>query len=227
MTREFSILRGNSREPAMFSSRAVHESEDLTKSWWTYLVTSIRAGDPTGPMQLYSTFARGLQFILARQTACHSVEDKVLDVLRNVTLEIRRGRLTKHGDLPHLVLTMARRSVERHSSRLGLREREAEISAQIAFVRPKLEAETQQIIERKTQLAQQALALLDLKQREILTRWYLRGQRDAQICAEMKLTETEVQNCTTQYRNSFDGANRNPPSIGHFRINPETCDRCA
>jgi hypothetical protein len=209
MTRKSSILRGNSPEPAMLSSRALCESEELT----------VRAGDPDGPMQLYSVFARGLRFILARRTACHSVEGMVLDVLGNVIAEIQGGRLIERGDLPRLVLTMARRSIERHNSGLGGKKREAEISPGIPLVKPKVNDETKQMMQHTTQSAQQALALLDPKQREILTRWYLRRQSDAQICAAMKLTETEVRNCKTQHRLSFGGVNRKPATVGYFTSN--------
>jgi hypothetical protein len=197
---------GKAKEPCPLT---LHKSCLLAKLKWTELVTSVQAADSDGLMKLHATFARGLRFILRKTKRC-GVEENILDVLRIVTVEIRKGRLTKPEDLPYLVLKVARRS--RDVSRAA--SSKTKIPG-ITSEDQEFDEETRRIIEQKSQLALKALALLSPRQREIITRSYFRAEGHEEIYAAMKITQAEVQKCKTTFRISLAGDDRKPAQIGH------------
>jgi len=159
--------------------------------------------------EFHEVFGRGLRFILSRKGWCGNIEEEVLGVLRNVIAEMKRGNLPEPQDLPRFVITMAQRRASRHSSNPLREEEETGKQPATVLAEPNVDAEKQQMIQQKTELAEQALALLNPQQQEILTRRYLRSQTSEQICAAMNLAETEVRSCETRFRNSI--------STGHLK----------
>jgi len=181
-------------------SKALHEAEALTKRWIELLGT-VQSGDPDGLSKFHKVFGRGLRFILSRKGWCGNTEEEVLDVLRSVIMEMKRGSLPEPQDLPRFVIMMARRSTSRHSSNPLPEEEETGIQPVGCLADLNVDTEKQQMIQQKTELAEQALALLNPQQQEILIRRYLRGQTSEQTCAAMNLAETEVRSCETRFRN--------------------------
>jgi RNA polymerase sigma factor (sigma-70 family) len=182
--------------------------EALPKRWIELLLT-VQSGDPDGLSKFHKVFGRGLRFILSRKGLCGNIEEEVLGVLRNVIAEMKQGNLPEPQDLPRFVITMAQCKASRHSSNPQREEKEAGIQLATVLTELNVNTEKQQMIQQKTELAEQALALLNPQQQEILTRRYLRGQTSEQICAAMNLTETEVRSCETRFRNSI--------STGHLK----------
>jgi RNA polymerase sigma factor (sigma-70 family) len=190
------------------ASKTLPEPKALPERW-SELLRTVRSGDPDGLSQLHKAFSRGLRFILSRQMWCGNMEEENLDVLRNVVAEMKQGSLPEPQDLPRFVLMMARRRASRPSSHTQMEEKETGIQPAMASAELNVDTEKQQMIQKKTELAEQALSALNPQQQEILTRRYLRGQTSEQICAAMNLTETEVRSCETRFRNSM--------SIGHLK----------
>jgi RNA polymerase sigma factor (sigma-70 family) len=189
------------------ASKTLHEAEALPKRL-SELLGTVQSGDPAGLSKFHNVFGRGLRFILFREVACDKIEEEVLDVLRSVIAEMKRGSSPEPQDLPHFVIMMARRRSSRHSSNPQREEKETGIQRAVALAELNVDMEKQQMIQQQAGLAEQALASLNRQQQEILNRRYLRGQTNKQICAAMNLTETEVRSCETRFRNSVSTFHR-------------------
>ena len=204
MIQKLSTLYTNT-EPG--ASDTLHEAEALPEQW-SALLGAVQSGDPDGLSKFHKALGRGLRFILSRERWLGNTEVAVLDVLADVIAEIKQGSLSEPQELPRFVMMMARRRASRPPSDPQREERETGIQPAASLAEMNLEKEKEQMIQRKTELAEKALTALNPQQHELLSRRYLHGQTNEQICAAMNLTETEVRSCANRFRNSFSAVYR-------------------
>lgn len=159
---------------------------------WSRLVERIRHGEQEGMEDLYRVFSRGVRYYLCRQLGPQELDDRVHDVFLIVVQAIQRGDLREPERLMGFVRTVVRRQVAAqidqavHSRK---EEVDLEVGSRIADVRhnPERRAAERQ----RTDLMKQVLSSLSAKDQEILTRFYLNEQTQAEICQEMSLNETQ------------------------------------
>lgn len=159
---------------------------------WASLVESIRGGDSGGMEQLYTLFERGVRFYLFRRLGQQELEDKVHDVFLIVVQAIQRGEVREPERLMGFVRTIVRRQVAAHIGQV-IQERKEEHSLEGSSVvadRQSTPEETA-IGEEQNELMWRILRALSARDREILTRFYLREESQEKICAEMRLTDTQ------------------------------------
>jgi RNA polymerase sigma factor (sigma-70 family) len=162
------------------------------ESSWVDLVDRIRGGEPSGMEGLYRVLSKGVRYLLCRQLGPQDLDDKVHDVFLIVAQAIRNGDLREPERLMGYVRTVVRRQVAAHIDvAVHTRRTETELDATIPL--PDRGSTPEQIaIERQNQdIALRMLNSISKRDREILTRFYLKEQPQDQICREMSLTDTQ------------------------------------
>jgi RNA polymerase sigma-70 factor (ECF subfamily) len=156
------------------------------------IVSLILAGDPQGEELLYSTFSRGLRFLAAKH--CPEYADDVAhDTILTVTKQIRQGQLKTPAALPgylNIVLKRTAWNKKLESERLGAND---EVFATVVQTRSDDRNNPQRLleIEERARILREGLQSLKPQEREILTRFYLKGERPEVICEAMNLTDTQ------------------------------------
>jgi RNA polymerase sigma-70 factor (ECF subfamily) len=161
---------------------------------WNAIVTRIREGDSSAQAKLYEVFARGMRFVIHRQLGLEGLEDNLHECYL-VTLEaIQKGQLREPERLMGFVRTVVQRQVclqigKRAEARRRILRMDARDMEQIhqGEAGPERAMAERQRIE----LMRQEVEKLPPRDREVLTRFYLRQQTKEEICLEMDLTSTQ------------------------------------
>jgi RNA polymerase sigma-70 factor (ECF subfamily) len=156
------------------------------------LVDRIRASQTDGMEELYQLFSTGLRFFLWRQTGPQDLEDRLHDVFILIVQAIRRGEIREPERLMGFVRTVARRQVSAHiKGAVHARVIEIPVEFERGFVHAGDTPEQAAIFRERENLIKKVLSELSDRDREILTRFYIREQSESKICLEMVLTETQ------------------------------------
>ncbi len=159
---------------------------------WVDLVDRIRSNRTDGMAELYQLFSKGIRFYLCRQLGPQELDDKVHDTFLVVVQAIRRGELREPERLMGFVRTIVRRQVAAHIDKVVQSRRDQmDMDSTVRIADPRGNPEDTAIFRQRNELIQRVLEELGTRDREILTRFYLREQRQEQICMEMCLSETQ------------------------------------
>ncbi len=159
---------------------------------WTGLVNRIRAGEDSGMAELYSLFSKGIRYHLCRHLGSEELDDKVHDTFLVVIQAIQRGELREPERLMGFVRTIVRRQMAAYIGRVSHNRRDMlDLDSGVRIADPGQSPEEAAMFRQRTNMIRRVLAELSLRDREILTRFYLREQPQEQICQEMELTETQ------------------------------------
>jgi len=169
------------------------ETEDSTLyAGFVELVSRVQSGQSDGMAELYDIFAKGIRFFLCRQLGPQEIDDKVHDTFLVVVQAIRRGDLREPERLMGFVRTVVRRQIAGHIEKMVATRRDhTELDSSMRIPDPHDNPEESAVFRQRAELIRKVLGELADKDREILTRFYLREQSQDQICREMKLTETQ------------------------------------
>jgi RNA polymerase sigma-70 factor (ECF subfamily) len=159
---------------------------------WGELVERIRYGATDGMEELYQLFSKGIRFYLCRQLGPQELDDKVHDAFVVVVQAIRRGELREPQRLMGFVRTVVRRQVAAYIDKaVHSRREQMDLDSSVRVADPHGNPEEAAIFRQRAELIQRVLGELSVRDREILTRFYLYEQGQEQICSEMALTETQ------------------------------------
>ncbi len=159
---------------------------------WPGLVQRIRSEDPSGMEDLYSVFSKGIRFHLYRQFGPQDLDDKVHDAFLVIVQAIRRGDVREPERLMGYVRTVVRRQVAAHiQSVVEARRNYTELDLGIPLRDLQPNPEHTVIRRQNLELALRILRGIPRRDREVLTRFYLKEQTPHQICGELDLTETQ------------------------------------
>jgi RNA polymerase sigma-70 factor, ECF subfamily len=172
---------------------------------WVDLVERIRTCRTDGMQELYDLFSKGIRFYLCRQLGPQDLDDKVHDTFVVVVQAIRNGELREPERLMGFVRTIVRRQVAAHIDKVvHARREQMEFDASAARVAdPKGTPEEAAMFRQRTELILKVLEELGSRDREILTRFYLREQSQEEICSEMGLTETQFRLLKSRAKSRF------------------------
>ncbi len=185
-----------------FSDSGDNSVPDYTR--WADLVKQIRAGNEAGMQELYEVFSSGIRFYLCRQLGPQELDDKVHDTFLIVVQAIRKGDLREPERLMGFVRTVARRQVAAHIDRTAQRRREeADLDNGIPVADAKQTPEEYAIARQQVELMREVLRGISKRDREILTRFYLKGQSQEQICDDMGLSETQFRLLKSRAKSRF------------------------
>src|SRR5581483_11408346 len=159
---------------------------------WAELVSRIKGHDPSGLEDLYTIFSRGIRFFLCRQLGPQELDDRVHDTFLIVVHAIQRGDLREPDRLMGFVRTVVRRQVAAYIDRLvHTRREQIDVDASCRIADRTANPEQTLASRETTEMMLGILRSLSERDREILTRFYLREQSQEQICQEMELSETQ------------------------------------
>jgi RNA polymerase sigma-70 factor, ECF subfamily len=167
-------------------------AEEESYAEWVELVDRIRFNETDGMEELYELFSKGIRFYLCRQLGPQELDDKVHDTFVVVVQAIRRGELREPSRLMGFVRTIVRRQVAAHIDKVvHTRRDQIDLDSTVRLADPEGNPEERAMFTQRTELINRVLGELSLRDREILTRFYLLEQNQDQICSEMGLTETQ------------------------------------
>jgi RNA polymerase sigma-70 factor (ECF subfamily) len=159
---------------------------------WQRLVDRIRSGDPAGMEELYAIFSRGVRFYLCRQLGPQELEDKVHDTFLIVVQAIQRGDLREPDRLMGFVRTIVRRQVAAYiDDAVQARKEQADLECGLTISDGRSNPEQSAIARQRVEIMSRILNDISARDREILTRFYLKSQPQEQICREMRLSSTQ------------------------------------
>ena len=188
---------------------------------WRELVEGVKSGDRVAMEDLYTSFSRGVRYYFCKHLGPADLDDRVHDAYLTVVQAIRTGSLREPEALMGFVKTIIRRQVAAGIDEAVQPRRERadfEVSAFVMDVRQNPEQEA--IGRQKTQLMVQVLQEISPRDREILTRFYLHGQEQDEICQEMNLTETQFRLLKSRAKARFGelGRKRLSPAESGFEL---------
>lgn len=167
----------------------------------TQVVEGVRSRDATAVNEMYHRYERGLRYAIARiGTAPQDIDDILSETIFTVVMRIQADKGPDNPEcLPGFVRTIARRTaMERLNKERRLESLDQPVSSKTEITTraamlpsPGRNPEQQVLIAEQAALMRKALAKLQPSDVEILTRFYLQGQKKAQIRLEMGLTETQ------------------------------------
>jgi RNA polymerase sigma-70 factor (ECF subfamily) len=159
---------------------------------WNDIVERVRIGDATGMEELYAVFSKGVRFFLCRQLGPNDLDDRVHDAFLVVMQAIQRGELREPERLMGYVRTVVKRQIAACIEKNVQARREMLDQDSLGRVYDhRRTPEEDVIIAEKTELMREVLDGISDRDREILVRFYLQEQSQAQICSDMNLTETQ------------------------------------
>lgn len=171
---------------------------------WPRLVARIKAGDDDATAELYQMFARGIRFYLCRQLGPHELDDRVHDTFLIVMQAIRRGDVREPERLMGFIRTIVRRQVSAYIDVAVHRRKEhVELEAGLLMVDRNGSPEDSVIRQQRREILTAILSGMGDRDREILTRFYLKEQSQEQICEEMSLTETQFRLLKSRAKSRF------------------------
>ncbi len=178
MAEEFQCSAAAS-EPVRKTPASSGLSTASSKPDWTELVQGIERGEEACIQELYRIFARGIRFFLRRQLGSLEMDSKVDESLQIVVQAIQRGDLRDPGRLTGFVRNVVRRQVAAYIDKiLGAPRGVNPVPS--PPVRQKIEA------------MKAVLREMQARDREILSRFYLKEQTPEQICSEMKVSPAQL-----------------------------------
>lgn len=161
-------------------------------SRWTELVQRIQSGDQSGMEELYKVFSRGIRYYLCRQLGPQELDDKVHDAFLIVVQAIQRGELREPDRLMGFVRTVVRRQIAAHIDNAVTTRRDyVDVETTPKLFDSSGTPEEHAIGDERVNIMREVLREISHRDREILTRFYLKEQSQEQICSEMELSETQ------------------------------------
>jgi RNA polymerase sigma factor (sigma-70 family) len=159
---------------------------------WASLVARIREGDEGAMEELYYRFGRGIRYSFFRHLGPQDLEDKIHDTFVIVVQAIRRGELRDPERLMGFVRTIVRRQVAAHIEQVvHARRDETPIEPMTPILDRSNNAEEQMLWDEQVRVMMGTLDSMPARDRELLTRFYIKDESQEQICAEMNLTDTQ------------------------------------
>jgi RNA polymerase sigma-70 factor (ECF subfamily) len=144
------------------------------------ILEGIRREECSAVEEMYGLLAQGVRWYLTHHLGPEEAEEKVLDVLLVVLRAIRYGSLREPERLLGFVATVARRTAAAKPERRALVDRHS------------------------ITVMKQLLSELSERDRDILTRFYLRNQTEQQICEELNVAETHFRLLKSRAKARFD-----------------------
>jgi RNA polymerase sigma-70 factor (ECF subfamily) len=172
---------------------------------WTKLVNQVQANDPRGLEDLYAYFSKGARFYFCRHLGLEQLDDRVHDTFLIVVDRIKRGELRDPERLMGFIRTILRRQVAAYV-RGAVEERRdyAPLDAESEYCLDFRGCPEERIIDLETvDIMERVMRGMNLREREILTRFYLLEQAPEHICKEMRINLTQFRLMKSRAKGRF------------------------
>ena len=174
-----------SREPDVLGLTQIEE--------WTQMVDRVQANDPRGIEDLYTYFSKGARFYFCRHLGLEELDDRVHDSFLLVLDRLKRGELRDPERLMGFIRTILRRQVAAYV-RGAVEERRdyAQLDAESEYCLDFRGCPEERIIDiEAVDIMERVMRAMSLREREILTRFYLLEQAAESICKDMRISMTQ------------------------------------
>lgn len=169
-------------------------------------------------MELYRLFSRGIRFYLCRQLGPQDLDDRVHDTFVIVVQAIQRGELREAGRLMGFVRTVVRRQVAGYIDRaIQSRKERVDLEQGVHVRDARLDPEEEAMKRQMEKIAERVLRAVSDRDREILTRFYLKEQSQEEICRAMGLSETQFRLLKSRAKARFGALGKKKLLKAHFR----------
>lgn len=158
------------------------------------MVAGIRREDPEAMTALYTLMQRGVRCLIQKRMAGRQdhVEDRVHEVYLITVRAIREGRMREPEHLAGFVRTVAVRQVCEEIRRAGAdRRRNAPAECEDSLVSAEESPEERVMQSERVERMRRTLRALRPEQRDVLIRFYLKGEPPDRICREMNLSQNQ------------------------------------
>jgi RNA polymerase sigma-70 factor (ECF subfamily) len=170
----------------MHATPAIGDSDQ-----WVRLVARITEGDEDGIEELYITLAGLVRGRAMHLVGVDSIEDAIHEVFVIVLQAVQEGELRDPARLMGFVRIVAQRRAVAHLRAAIFRRRRFQTEL-VEPRAPRSDSPDNQVEEQdRSMRANRLLRRLNLRDREILDRFYILEQPLDQICTEMHLTLTQ------------------------------------
>ena len=178
------------------------------------IVDRIQAGDNSGAQDLYRVLGKGMKWLLCRGIGHDGAEDQLHNLFVILLEHIRNGTVRDPERLMGMARTIAKRQISAHvdvsiKSRLRRGDDDTACRVPSKILTPD-EALT---IRRKVDTMKTVLSELSQRDREILTKFYLKEQTQDQICREMGLSDTQFRLLKSRAKARFGELGRKTLSV--------------
>jgi RNA polymerase sigma-70 factor (ECF subfamily) len=159
---------------------------------WADLVRQIRHGSESCAEQLFIELMHHSRLTLRRVVESQAVEDRLQEIVAIVLEAIRTGELRDPERLQGFARTVMHRRVLAHIRHKAFERRSfADAGATESHVAADLSPEELLLRRERLTILETILQCLEVRDREILSRFYLQEQSRCQICREMQLSDTQ------------------------------------
>ena len=156
------------------------------------LVADVQNDVPGSVQSLYTLFNRGIRFYLCRHLGPEELEDRIHDTFVIVLQAIRRGDIREPERLMGFVRTIVRRQVANYIDQaINTRRDVAPLDPANPVPDENDDPEQSAMRHERVQLVLRTLEKMTVRDREVLTRFYLQEETQEHICDIMNLTETQ------------------------------------
>jgi RNA polymerase sigma-70 factor (ECF subfamily) len=172
---------------------------------WTQLVSRVKANDPRGLEELYGYFSKGARFYFCRHLGLDQLDDRVHDTFLIVVDRLKRGELRDPERLMGFIRTILRRQVASYvRGTVEERRDHAPLDAESEYCLDFRGCPEERIIDLETvDIMERVMRGMSLREREILTRFYLLEQAPERICKEMRINMTQFRLMKSRAKGRF------------------------
>lgn len=179
-----------------------------TAEFLAELCVRIEAGDSAAVEEVYGYFGSGIRYLIVKQLGPEEIEDHIQNTFLLVLDQIRRGQVRDKCALRSFIQVVVRRYIcSVVEERIKARERTIplEISEVTGggSIDPGLDPEQAAIQSQRVRIMREMLAGLDQRDRDILTKFYVEGKDQAEICREMGFTSNQFRLRKSRLKQAF------------------------
>ena len=166
------------------------------------LVERVKARHPNALEELYG-LVKNFTLFLMRQLGADDLQDKVHDVFVTVTQSILSGKLRDPERLIPFLTTVTRFYTYNQIERRVSRRQVSALSDGMNAVDPRVNLERSTYQQQRMKIALEVLSAMPRRDRDVLSRYYLKEQSKEQICDEMQLTPTQFRLLKSKAKSTF------------------------
>ena len=170
---------------------------------FTHLVQRLREGEPAAMEELYSLFSNGMRYYLCRQLGPDDLEDKLHDAFLVVVDSIRAGELRDPSRLMGFVRTVVKRVASATIEQQVQNRREPLDEERTAAVADSSNPEGTVFFQQQVQLIREVLAIMPVRDREILRRFYFEEQPQQEICDDLGISLSQFRLMKSRAKSRF------------------------
>lgn len=160
------------------------DDPDSQRRLWSRLAGRVRSGDPSAAADFAHAYRRGIRLLFRRYLGPIGIEGLVDEAMAGAVEEVRRGWIAEPRELVHFV----RGVISRHQ------ETRREGADSLEPAGPVAQGVTEKLqVRKQAVLIEKALRQFSARDREVLERYYLKGEPLAAVLESAGITETDFE----------------------------------